>query len=266
MAASSHFHALYEYSALPLAQNIPSIRVLDIQAAPSNDESQQNIKAELRVVNLDENPAFSALSYVWGVDAPSSIHTISCGTFEIPLSENGCSALLHLRKKLGAFTIWIDAICIDQANQDEKEHQIPWMGRIYSQAQTVYLWLGQGNAQSDRAMGYLAKAGFQDYMPSPSASACILPLLRAWLAIRWYKCTSPVKYATRTLPINPANLTLPSGSGTHSLSNSFWIRNTRLTYDYRITRIEYGRTLPVFSGESILFCLLLLLSHIMCRS
>lgn len=42
-------------------------------------------------------------------------------------------------------TIWIDALCINQENttNKEKEGQIRLMGRIYSQADTVCMWLGE---------------------------------------------------------------------------------------------------------------------------
>ncbi|KAH6633302.1 heterokaryon incompatibility protein-domain-containing protein [Boeremia exigua] len=37
---------------------------------------------------------------------------------------------------------WIDAICIDQQNNSEKNHQVKQMGKIYSRAQSVQVWLG----------------------------------------------------------------------------------------------------------------------------
>lgn len=38
--------------------------------------------------------------------------------------------------------LWIDAICIDQSNQLERNHQVKLMGIIYSQARRVHAWLG----------------------------------------------------------------------------------------------------------------------------
>lgn len=38
--------------------------------------------------------------------------------------------------------LWIDAVCIDQANAPEKGMQIPLMGEIYSRAGRVLAWLG----------------------------------------------------------------------------------------------------------------------------
>jgi len=38
--------------------------------------------------------------------------------------------------------IWVDALCIDQNNLEEKAYQIELMHKIYAQAQHVVIWLG----------------------------------------------------------------------------------------------------------------------------
>ena len=39
-------------------------------------------------------------------------------------------------------SIWIDAICIDQTNQRERNLQVNLMGEIYHRARAVVVWLG----------------------------------------------------------------------------------------------------------------------------
>jgi Heterokaryon incompatibility protein (HET) len=39
--------------------------------------------------------------------------------------------------------IWIDALCIDQANISERTAQVRMMGQIYSGAERVMVWLGE---------------------------------------------------------------------------------------------------------------------------
>lgn len=148
------------YKSLPLTPDSKCIRVLDV-AAPSHQQAP--LTGNLRVVNLDDQPSFTALSYCWGVPASAMPCSITCGVFDIPLMPSAHSALSHLRQKIGAFTIWVDALCIDQDNEVEKSYQIPLMGRIYSQASSVYVWIGDGNAGTDRAIAYLAEAGFRSY-------------------------------------------------------------------------------------------------------
>jgi len=150
------------YKNVPLAPNTKSIRILDVHAASPSDTHQGQIRGELRVIDLEKSPTFVALSYVWG-DYAVPRHTIACGGNTLETTANCYSALVHLRQAIGAFSIWIDAICINQADREEKSSQIPLMGSIYSKAKVVYIWLGAGNSESDRAMDYLATAGFLEF-------------------------------------------------------------------------------------------------------
>ena len=47
---------------------------------------------------------------------------------------------------------WIDAICIDQGNNREKEQQIPRMQFIYSDAACVFCWLGENMMGEDEVI------------------------------------------------------------------------------------------------------------------
>jgi Heterokaryon incompatibility protein (HET)/SH3 domain len=47
--------------------------------------------------------------------------------------------------RLGAGIFWADAICINQNNVLEKNHQIPLMGAIYSQARQVLVYVNEAN-------------------------------------------------------------------------------------------------------------------------
>jgi hypothetical protein len=38
--------------------------------------------------------------------------------------------------------LWIDALCIDQENVIERNHQVQQMGEIFSRASNVLAWLG----------------------------------------------------------------------------------------------------------------------------
>ena len=48
--------------------------------------------------------------------------------------------------------LWIDAICINQGDEDEKAQQIQFMPMIYGQASQVIVWLGETADQSDKAL------------------------------------------------------------------------------------------------------------------
>jgi hypothetical protein len=51
----------------------------------------------------------------------------------------------------------VDAICINQDNVEEKEHQIPLMREIYGSARRVFIWLGNGTRESDQAFTWITR-------------------------------------------------------------------------------------------------------------
>lgn len=177
------------YEPLPQDSNSRCIRVLDVQAATTPHVLDEKIRAELRIVKLDAElpPRFSALSYVWGRPGTEPC-SVLCGAHSVPILSNGHSALKYLRKKLGKFTIWIDAICINQEDEKEKEIQIPLMGEVYSRSEFVYVWLGSGDADTQRAIAYLRKPRFLKYLYSRGSieSGILDPSpWRAMLAYEW---------------------------------------------------------------------------------
>ena len=176
------------YRSLPLPQKSKCIRVLDILALSisTNIGDETPIEGHLRIVDLDQTTPFSALSYVWGTSvSTATAKTILCGQISLPVTDNCYSALVHLRRKFGKLTIWIDAICINQSDDAEKAHQISLMKDIYPAAEQVYVWLGEGDPGIDRAMSYLSSAGLLEYFFVDGAPiAQELPKPQIWAAAR----------------------------------------------------------------------------------
>ncbi|KAF3038859.1 hypothetical protein E8E12_008434 [Didymella heteroderae] len=67
-------------------------------------------------------PAYEALSYVWGPeDDPSHVEVnLQARTGKVRITQNLDIALRHLRYKETTRYLWIDALCINQANNAEK--------------------------------------------------------------------------------------------------------------------------------------------------
>jgi Heterokaryon incompatibility protein (HET) len=150
------------YSSHPIPVATKCIRVLDVHAPSSSQPDGGPVQGSLRVIDLDQEPIFSALSYVWGpFSTPPK--TIPCESVAVPVSDSCYSALTYLRRKLGGFTIWIDAICINQTFVAEKQLQIPLMGDIYDRATRVFVWLREGTSATDRAMIYIRTCGLLEY-------------------------------------------------------------------------------------------------------
>jgi len=136
-----------------------AIRILDLPAIVDSI-TDSSITAQLRVVDLKDKPTFATLSYVWGVqDESTPQKQIFCNGYPVKVTRNCWSALQSIRRIFGGITIWVDSVCINQFDQEEKTVQVARMGTIYSSAQVCYIWLGEGTAQSDIAIDYLSQGG-----------------------------------------------------------------------------------------------------------
>ncbi|KAL7756813.1 hypothetical protein ACKLNR_013806 [Fusarium oxysporum f. sp. zingiberi] len=122
----------------PLRSSNGQIRLLILHPAFQHDAP---IRCLLEPAFLSSNPDFEALSYTWG--GPGNSCNISLGNHDFLVEDNAAAALRRLRWKMKKRVLWIDAICINQADVDEKNEQVPLMQKIYGQAQNVLVWLGE---------------------------------------------------------------------------------------------------------------------------
>ena len=102
---------------------------------------------------LDRPSNYEALSYRWSDAGPKS-PSIKIDDVQLPIGPELYAALLQFRHEAVPRYLWIDQICINQADAEEKIHQISLMADLYSRAQTVLIWLGEASDQSDMAMEF----------------------------------------------------------------------------------------------------------------
>lgn len=120
------------------------IRLLEIVSV------SPEIVLQLRTVSLAEKPTFFALSYCWS--------SFVDGGKRITVNGSSMNVTTNLAKALGdvysyfndgpvsglppsSKRLWADAICINQDDLQEKNHQIPLMDELYSGATQVLAWL-----------------------------------------------------------------------------------------------------------------------------
>ncbi|KAF2810674.1 uncharacterized protein BDZ99DRAFT_286850 [Mytilinidion resinicola] len=126
------------YAYQPLNAAAKDIRVLKLYSGHDADK----ISGELLTTCLDSKSPYDALSYQWG--SPTITSTIYLGQDgELQLTTFLHEALSFIRKPDEATFIWIDAICINQKDVSERNHQVSMMKEIYSSARTVRVWLKQ---------------------------------------------------------------------------------------------------------------------------
>jgi hypothetical protein len=137
----------------PLEASLPLVRILILEAGVW----ESPIRCDLRTECLDDQPAYDALSYVWG-DA-SIVKPISLCGHEHLATANLETALRHLRQKDAERILWVDALSVNQADLKEREQQVKLMTRIYTQARIVIGWTGEASEDSDEAVGLIKNLG-----------------------------------------------------------------------------------------------------------
>lgn len=113
---------------------------------------------------VEKSPPYLALSYTWGYSSNSRAIALNGKSFRI--SSNVGNFLHQVRHPVKSTSIWIDAICINQADNKEKESQIQMMGKIYHLATNVVVWLGE-SPDAQAAMNLVRRLGNRMATASP---------------------------------------------------------------------------------------------------
>ena len=141
------------------------IRVLEI--LPSS-RSSKHINCRIRIVPFGSID-YDAVSYCWG--APKITKSIFIQRKRLRIRTN----IFHFLKLLAAQRyrgqLWIDAICINQDDVTEKNHQVKAMGKIYSQARCVKVWLGRSVCTSPKSVRCLIDSMQQSRLIAPDVIA-----------------------------------------------------------------------------------------------
>lgn len=129
----------YQYS--PINEEAQEIRLLILFPGKFTDD----VRCMLQIVSFTQDviPEFEALSYAWGSTAdPVNILIGVEDPRELSVTPNLAVALPYLRDFRKPRIFWIDAICVNQRDLEERSRQVKRMGDIYSKAMRVVIWLG----------------------------------------------------------------------------------------------------------------------------
>jgi hypothetical protein len=123
------------YTSVPINTKLSEIRLIAILPGAHDDPiSCVFDRHELRTPDLE----FRALSYTWG--NPSPTHVIFINNIAFTVRQNLWLFLKQERQSKRFGRIWIDALCINQLNTGERNHQVALMKEIYSQVISCYIW------------------------------------------------------------------------------------------------------------------------------
>lgn len=217
-----HLSAESTYSGLDIRAEGPEgpwIRLLRLRPA-HYDEALSGVL--LRRPLYEDGIEYVALSYSWkqGLkedgerELPTSTLKLRSGTIDI--SEHLAQALRRLRDRHRCVYVWIDAVCINQRDYDERARQVPLMFQIYGKAAQVCIWLGEPPAISAShkrqwictqkrpwwsRLWVVQECIYSTQCPIVllGSKTARLDLFIAWLLPPWWKCQSldsvePAKY------------------------------------------------------------------------
>lgn len=154
-------------------------------------ERKTRINCQLVPVSLDDAPPYIAISYAWG-DA-SFTREIELEGSLIPISLSLHGALNAIRHKTDTLYVWADALAINQQDTDERMQQVSLMTRIYQTAESVALWLGPDEDESQLAVDILHRLATRKGSPqevsrllsSPDASRAVSALVSLFERDYW---------------------------------------------------------------------------------
>ena len=146
-----------EFAYRSLSDASKAFRTIDL--LPDADDAP--IRVQLYDGELTLSEPFEALSYAWG-DQIDRVE-ILCDDQPLLVTTNLAAALRELRRA-GFETqqrrrLWVDAICINQSDVGEKNHQVAMMKDIYSHAKGVVVWLGEADEDTPTLLKFFERVG-----------------------------------------------------------------------------------------------------------
>ncbi|KAI9665104.1 MAG: hypothetical protein M1821_006552 [Bathelium mastoideum] len=143
---------------------------------------------------------YDALSYHWDDDWPSEQEAkyikilVQSEVYAIRIRPNLFYALRQLRSlSEEPLYLWVDALCINQEDGNEKSQQIQRMYLIYNKAEQIRIWLGLESHNSSKAIRFVEKCLklddfdrlVQDTPTSEHWAALSTLMRRRWFNRRW---------------------------------------------------------------------------------
>ncbi|KAJ4372456.1 hypothetical protein N0V83_004230 [Neocucurbitaria cava] len=155
----------YQYQPLSIADDPDDvyIRLFELHQGPRTGP----ITGRLYSTLLSKAPSFFALSYCWGSTSRNgTVHITNSApprdldndnTLDIPPALIPLLYQTRDRRSLKARTWWIDSICLNQNDAEEKNIHVPKMREVYMKATCTISWLGLEADGSREAIAYADK-------------------------------------------------------------------------------------------------------------
>jgi len=198
-----------EFTHTPLPRSGRPFRLVRLE--PRGSHGPEIVRVSLFESDLNKDPKFTALSYVWGSPPGMAEILVNGSRLKVPINLD--KFLRSLRSMCGIqaqpsdginrpssqshwagsqvnlsspFIFWADSICINQIDVPEKNQQIPLMKDIYGSSQKTISWVGEETDFSNQAIDHLFSMANNSELPYQKrwTSHPIITNVQAWDALR----------------------------------------------------------------------------------
>ncbi|KAM0690170.1 hypothetical protein Q7P36_008937 [Cladosporium allicinum] len=127
---------MYEYR--PLDRERKQIRLVILQPGLGGDTLVCTLTTAF--LDLQTPPHYETVSYVCGDQTVKATINLHGSKIQVPATSE--AALRRMRLKDRLRTLWIDALCINESDIEERGHQVGMMYEIYTQTSHNCIYLG----------------------------------------------------------------------------------------------------------------------------
>ncbi|KAH7025785.1 heterokaryon incompatibility protein-domain-containing protein [Microdochium trichocladiopsis] len=166
----------YQYKPLPAQCHS---RILELSPSPDRNAA---IRGSLRDINIYQDYDYRALSYTWGPPTFTQKIILDRDAY-LKITPSLHDALVRFRDPHRVVRLWVDALCINQEDVEEKARQIPMMADIYRTASMVLMWLGDYQSEGS-SLDYINAASRK--IEFPGVAKDVYPHVQRLLALKWF--------------------------------------------------------------------------------
>jgi len=151
---------------------------------PKRELCSPSINLEMRHFHFNDAPVYTAVSYTWGDPTITRRIHVNGRPFHI---RSNLWHFLQAKPYTGKW-YWIDALCIDQSNVRERNHQISLMSNIYSAALGVVAWIGRAADGSDEVFRFVKARHMAEWLSLPARGSRLdIALAAIWERPYWHR-------------------------------------------------------------------------------
>ncbi|KIX98328.1 uncharacterized protein Z520_05629 [Fonsecaea multimorphosa CBS 102226] len=140
------------YQYVPLDTVADETRIIVIKP---NEDKQAPLELHLAHCPLASDVGYFALSYTWGVSEDDVQVTVMGQSMHIRKNLERVLRGIRPSSSPHACAVWADAICINQSDTSEKNHQIPRIADVYDRAAGVICDVGEADHYSELALDFV---------------------------------------------------------------------------------------------------------------